>query len=218
MEQSKIKIIIADDHFVFREGVKRTLEAFDDLEVIAEAADGEALISLSAQMQPDIVLLDLMMPIINGLDATKQLLELYPNTGIIALTMLEDEDKIMDMIYAGAMGYLVKDVSLEQLLEGIRTVHRKIPYFCDRSNRQLTKMLARTRNKLTNEIIQLTSRQKEVIRLVCEQFTSKEIGDQLYLSKKTIDNMRVEIMQKIGCKNTAGIVIYALQNKLFRLD
>jgi DNA-binding NarL/FixJ family response regulator len=215
-----IKIILADDHEIFRDGFKAMLKKQPSVELIAEAADGEALVELTRQSQPDVVVTDIKMPKMDGLQATKIISKEFPSIGIIALSMIDEESLIIDMMVAGANGYLFKIGDKNVIFDSIRTVNNGNIYYCDGTSAKLTRLIAKSDKipfiKKASKP-ELSQKEIDVIQFICEEMTNKEIADRLNLSIRTIEGYRDRIQEKIGARNSAGIVVYAIRNKIYTI-
>jgi DNA-binding NarL/FixJ family response regulator len=215
---STIKIILADDHEIFRDGFKAMLRKQPLVELVAEASNGEELVELTRQLQPGVIVTDIKMPKMDGLQATRILSKEFPNIGIIALSMIDEENLIIDMMEAGARGYLLKNAHKTEIIEAIKAVDNGNIYYCDGASAKLTRLIAKNNQiPFTKKASQPELSQKEidVIQLICEEMTNKEIADHLNLSTRTIEGYRERIQDKIGARNSAGIVIYAIRNKIY---
>jgi len=211
-----IRILIADDHGIVRAGLKLLLNRIIGTEVVAEAADGREAVRLAKAFQPDIVLIDVAMPLLNGLDAARQIIRENPRTGIVVLSMYMDESYVLRALDAGARGYLIKDNADDELENAIRSVAAGRPFF--------SKVIADTlledhvhvmrRQGVTESYDLLTEREREVLHLLAEGKSNKETAAVLNLSPYTIDTHRTNLMQKLGLHNTAEIVLYAVRHAL----
>ena len=213
-----IKIIIADDHEIFRDGFKLMVNKQDDIELLGEASDGKELISLTASLHPDVVITDIKMPKMDGIEATKYLVEHHPDVGVIGLSMFDEEDLIIDMLEAGAKGYLLKNADKHEVIEAIRTVYQQEPYYCKHTSGKLAQMIAKSKfnpYKKTKKI-EFSEREVEIIQLICQELTNKEIADKLFLSIRTVEGYRLKIQEKMNVKNSIGLVIYAIKNGLYK--
>lgn len=214
-----IKIIIADDHEIFRDGFKLMLSKQKDIELIGEAANGRDLVELVNAQLPDLVITDIKMPIMDGIEAAKKIAAQHPDMGIIGLSMFDEDDLIIDMLEAGAKGYLLKNANKEQIIEAIKTVYQGHPYYCRSTSNKLTQMIARSRFNpyKKKEAVAFTEREQEIISLICQELTNKEIADKLFLSSRTVEGHRVKIMEKMDVKNPVGLVVYALKHGLVKM-
>jgi len=210
----EIKVVIADDHEIFRDGLKLMLSHAADISCIGEAADGNELISIVDKLKPDVVITDIKMPGLDGIEAAKQITALHPEIGIIGLSMFEEEQLIMDMLEAGASGYLLKNSDKEELIDAIHTVAKNGQYYCKHTSAKLAKMIAHsrhTKNSEKDKAPEFTEKEVQIIKLICEGMTNKEIGEKLFMSVRTIEGYRIKILEKMNVKNTVGIVITAIK-------
>ncbi len=209
-----IKVIIADDHEIFRDGLKLMLQKQPDIELIAEAEDGKELIEKVAALHPDVVITDVKMPRMDGAAATKFLAEHYPDIGIIALTMFDEEEQIIEMLESGAKGYLLKNADKNEIREAIQSVYEQTPYYCKHTSHRLAQLVAKSKfNPYRQKAkLEFSDREKQIITYICEGITSKEIAENIFLSVRTVEGLRMKIMEKMNVKNTAGIIIYAIKN------
>ncbi len=205
-----IKIIIADDHSIIRDGLKAMLEKNAAFEVVGEAANGKELIDLIGKISCDVICTDISMPVMDGVEATKYLTKKFPRIKIICLSMHEQIDYIKKMIDAGAVGYIFKDSSKEELEKAIETVHAGKKYF----NQKLFDILLSSEKSHADGEIVLSDREKEILKLISEEYTNAEIAEKLFLSVRTVDTHRQNLLQKLNVKNTAGLVKYAIKSGL----
>ncbi|MFN0257580.1 response regulator [Pedobacter ureilyticus] len=217
-----INVAIADDQKLFRKGMIALVNSFENVKIIFEAENGKQLIDLvdSATEQPNIILLDLSMPEMNGLEALKIIKEKHPAIGVIILTIHEAEHHILATIQAGANGYLAKNAEPEEVEQAIREVAKNDFYFTMPMLEIMRKGLSKKPQAFSldqNEDL-LTPREKEVLQLICKQFSSIEIGEKLFLSNRTVEGHRNNLLTKTGSRNTAGLVLYALKHKLIEID
>lgn len=216
-----INVAIADDQKLFRKGIVSLISSFDEMAVLFEAGNGRELLEACAEaaIKPHIILLDLSMPEMNGLDALKVLKEDFPAIAVIILSSHEAENFILATIQAGANGYLAKNAEPEEVELAIREVFKNDFYFT-------ASMLEIMRKGLTKKAgppaldgsPNLTNREIEILQLICRQYNSQEIADQLFLSHRTVEGHRNNLLQKTGSRNTAGLVLYALKHKLLSLE
>ena len=213
-----IRIILADDHELFRDGFKVMINKQPAFDLVAEAANGEELVQLVREYKPDVVVTDIKMPKMDGIAAAKKLSVEFPLLGIIALSMFDEEHLIVDMLEAGAKGYLLKNAHKEEITEAIKTVFAGDTYHCHSASIKLAQLIAKSKyNPYRNHISpQLTERERDVMLRICKQMSNKEIAFELDLSVRTIEGIRDKIQEKIGEKNVVGMVIYAIKNKIYQ--
>src|SRR5918993_389414 len=187
-----IRIILADDHEIFRDGFKVMIKKQPSVLLVAEASNGEELIALTKEHKPDVIVTDIKMPKLDGVEATKHLTKEFPHIGIIALSMFDEENLIVDMLEAGAKGYLLKNAHKDEIIEAVEAVHNDQMYYCNHTSRKLTKMIADSSFNPNKRPVKPEFSEKEinVMRLVCQEFSNKEIASQLNLSVRTIEGYR----------------------------
>lgn len=214
-----IKLIIADDHDVYRDGLRFILEKNEGINVIGEASNGKELYHLCKKLEPDVVLTDIIMPQMDGIEATRMLYKDCPAVNVIALSMYNEDNLIIDMLEAGAKGYLIKSAHKSEIIEAVQSAAKNIPYYCRSSSSKLARMIANSQFNPYKKIERLSFNEKEteVIRLICQEKTTKEIGDLLFLSNRTIEGYRQRIQEKMQVKSTAGIVVYAIKTGLYKI-
>jgi len=209
------KIIIADDHMLIRQGIKSIIRQDASMMVIGEAGDGRELLALLRKKRPDMIILDIHMPEINGLEAVEIIAERYPHIRILILTMYDNCQFFFNAISSGAHGYLMKDDSDLELLNAIRVVKDNRTYVTPQLASEVTdEMISAYRDRKNLPIVQLTSREKQVLRLVVKGHTSKQMADMLCLSPRTIDHHRAKLLKKFKMKNTVDLVNHVLQNSI----
>lgn len=215
-----IRIILADDHEIFRDGFKAMIKKQPSIELIGEASNGEELVELTRLLQPDVIVTDIKMPKMDGLQAAKILSKELPQTGIIALSMIDEENLIIDMMEAGAKGYLLKNAHKDEIVEAIKSVNYGQIYYCDGASAKLTLLIAKN-DRIPfikkDSKIELSQKEIDVILMICQELTNKEIADRLNLSIRTVEGYRDRIQSKIGARNSAGIVVYAIKNKIYEI-
>ena len=209
--KSKIRVLLADDHAILRKGVSMLVNAQSDMEVAAEAASGEDALREAQRVQPDVVVMDVSMPGLNGIEATRRLLEILPRIRVIGLSMYKDAVYVRELLRAGASGYLVKDCDDAELLLAIRAGARGEAYL---SPAVTAAVLTDYRRNVTNPVDLLTSREREVLVMIAEGKTNKEIASALNLSVYTVESYRGSLMEKLNLHNTGDVVRFALRNGL----
>jgi DNA-binding NarL/FixJ family response regulator len=212
----KIKIILVDDHQMFRDGIKSVLSDESNIEIVGEVGNGKDLYKLLESTKPDIIIADISMPEISGIEVATYISENYADIKILILSMHSSEEFITKALNAGANGYLPKDTSMNELLEAIKTIHKGENYFNkDISNTILKSIINKSKEDKDKK---LTNREKEIISLVVEGLTNKEIADQLSISIRTVDSHKNNIMQKLNLKSSVELVKYAIKNNLVHID
>lgn len=215
--QTKISLVIADNHLVFREGVKDMLTRYPEFLLKGEASNGKELLMKVKQYAPDIIITEVKMPLMDGVETTRKLCRTYPGARIIALSSFSEDYLIIDMLEAGAQGFLLKGIQEQELVTAIRTVYEHKPYFSQDITEKLTRIIAgRYHNKKGLQHVALTEMEKQIIVMICRELTSKEIADRLEVGKRTIESYRMRIMDKLGAKSVATIITYALRVGLIR--
>ncbi|MCL6543689.1 MAG: response regulator transcription factor [Bryobacteraceae bacterium] len=216
---SKIRILLADDHTLFRQGIKTLLAAESDMEVVGEAADAAAAADKATELKPDVVLLDIGMPGPSSFEVARQIRRNRPDTKVVFLTMYDDEDYLVESMEVGANGYILKDSPASQLASAVRDVFRGGSYLSPRMLSQLVHDF-RSRVKTTDRLprfASLTPREKEVLKMLAEGNSVKEVATQLDLSVKTVEAHKFNLMRKLGIHNKAQLVQYAIQKKVIKL-
>ena len=190
------------------------LQKQPDIQLLAEAEDGKELIEKTEQLKPDVVITDVKMPRMDGASATRYLTEHHPHIGIIALTMFDEEEQIIEMLESGAKGYLLKNADKNEIKEAIQSVYDQTPYYCKHTSHRLAQLVAKSKFNPYRQKpkLEFTEREKEIITHICEGITNKEIAEKIFLSVRTVEGLRMKIMEKMNVKNTAGIIIYAIKN------
>lgn len=208
--------MIADDHVIFRKGLKKILEDVGTLSIIGEAGNGVELLALASRLKPDVILVDVSMPVMDGVMAVKELCRRHLSRRIIALSVFSHETHIMEMLEAGAIGYLTKSVGKKEILQAIESVYDNRPYFCPESSKQVTELIEKYQSGYRNHLVIFTEREKDIIHLICEGSTSKDVARSLYISQRTVEGHRTRIMQKMRVKSIAGLVAYACEKGLYK--
>jgi len=216
---SVINLAIADDHKIFREGLKATLEDCADLNILFEASNGKELVKQLAFKKPDVVLMDIKMPEMDGMQATTHIQEHYNQVKVLALSMFNEDKYILDMMKAGASGYLLKNAEPQEIIDAVFMVHKKGYYFNEHLSITLVKqfMGKSTINPKGKEDMELNERETEVLKLICQEKQNTEIADKLFLSVRTVEGYRTKLFEKTGSKNMVGLVIYAIKKGIIDL-
>ena len=214
----KIKILIADDHTMFRESLKQVINAKSEYKVVAEASNGEQAISFVKRYKPDVVLMDINMPLKNGIEASKEIKQKFSEVKIIILTMLENELYILDALRCNVEGFLYKDARINELLAAIDTVYKGEKYITPEIKEKVMNYITSKKfgepEEETIEKVSLTPRQIEIVKVVAKGFTSKEIAEKLFLSELTVIKHKKNIIKKLGLRNFTEVVSYAHQEKI----
>jgi len=204
----KHKIFIVDDHNLFRNGLKFIMEDMDDVEVIAEASNGQEFLELLDVVNPDLVLMDISMPVMNGVEATRIGLERKPDLNILILTMFGEDAYYNTMIELGVKGFLLKDAENQELKDGIRTILKGGTYFSQELLLNLIK------HRSDNNQVTLTRREQEVLALICKGYSNSQISDELHISQRTVERHRSNLLLKTESNNSISLVVYAIKNNL----
>lgn len=209
-----INILIADDHQLLIDGIKANLADIEDFDFVAEANNGyQVLEKLEEGISVDVILMDINMPKLDGLGCTKKVCRQYPHVKVIALSQYDEKRFVKWMVRNGASGYLLKDSDKDTLVKAIRSVHSGEKYFCDRLSMRLVNQELKMEH--TSDLFpKLTGRELEILNLICQEYSSHEIADKLFISFHTVESHRANLMHKAGSKNTAGLVKWAVQNDL----
>lgn len=209
-----MRVLIADDHTMVRESLVSVLQAEADIEVVAQAADGIEALELAARTRPDIVVTDLSMPRLSGLEVVRRLREMLPNVRILVLTMHQEDEYVLQAVRAGASGYLVKDSAASELLAAVRSLNTGRGHFGPQAAKALADQLQNPARGAEDPYGHLTAREREVFHLIAEGLTTKEIARRLEISVKTAENHRGRVLGKLDVRNTAELVRYALRKGL----
>jgi len=208
-----INLAIADDHKIFRNGLKATLEDYPDFNLLIEASNGKELIGLLADHEPDVILMDIKMPEMDGMQTTAYVNQHFKNIKVLALSMHNEDKYIVDMMKSGASGYLLKNAEPEEIIEAIQTVHNKGFYFNEHLSVTLIKQLVGPghADNAGQQGVELNEREIEVLKLVCQECSNQEIADKIFLSVRTVEGYRARLFEKTGSKNLVGLVIFAIK-------
>ena len=218
----KIRLVIADDHRVVRDGLRSILTKEGDIEIVGEAQHGKEALALIHEHSPDILLTDISMPIMNGIELAQEVQNLYPETKVIILSMHEDEEYLSKVVEAKAAGYLGKEVEKEEILMAIHKVSKGVNYYSDNISKMMiegfVKKTANPSHSKDSDKVHLTNREKEILKLVVDGSSSKNIAVSLFISIRTVETHRNNILQKLNVKNSAELVKYALKHQLVSME
>jgi len=209
-----IRVLVADDHNLVRTGIVKILVESGLCEVVAEAGDGREAVDRAIETRPDVVVLDITMPRLNGVECVRRIREALPATKVLALTVHDEEEYVLHMVKAGAAGYLVKDSAARDLIDAVQALHRGRGYFGPQASSVLAEQYQHPEREAGDPYGTLTPREREVFHLVTEGNTTKEVAAALDISVKTADNHRARILEKLGVRNTAELVRYAARRGL----
>ncbi|MBQ7963392.1 MAG: response regulator transcription factor [Alistipes sp.] len=209
-----VRIALVDDHSLFRRGLKMLLTSYSDFEVVAEASSGEEFLELMDTAQPDVVFMDYSMGGMNGAETTERALERMPELKVISLTMFGDNAYYSRMASSGAKGFLLKDSEFDEVVEAVSTVCDGGTYFSALLLESISQSLRSVEGLPIDEHDMLSDREVEILVGICQGLSTQEIADRLFISKRTVDKHRANILEKSGCKNTASLVVYAIKNGL----
>jgi DNA-binding NarL/FixJ family response regulator len=212
----KIRVLLADDHGIVRKGMRFLLDRQPDVEVVGEAADGREAVRLADELNPNVVVMDIAMPMLNGIEATAQIVKRNPRMGVIILSMHSDENYLLSALEAGARGYLLKDSAEEDAVRAIRSVADGKPFFSPAITQTMLEDYMRylKQRNLQDSYELLTDREKQVLQLLAEGKSNKEVATILNVSLYTVETHRTHLMQKLNLHNTAEIVLYAVRKKI----
>jgi DNA-binding NarL/FixJ family response regulator len=217
MQDKELNIAIIDDHEIFRKGLKMVLGKLKNIKVVMEASDGEEFIEqLKENPDVDIVLMDIEMPKMNGIEATKEAIDINKNLKVIALSMFKDDEYVQSMIDAGVKGFLIKNINKDILEKAISAVASGNVYYSEELWGFFTKQFNHEQKPKLD--IQITKREKEILKLLYEGLTNKEIAEQLFVSERTVIGHKTNLLSKTGCKNAIGLISFALKNRIIEIE
>lgn len=213
------KIVIVDDHFIFRNGLKDLLAEVPDVEVVGEAESGEQFLGMLPDISPDIVFMDIKMPGINGIETTKRALEIAPDLKILALSMFGENEYVEEMLQAGALGYLLKNIGKDELVKAIENISQEKGYFSDEILVMVTRKVfnAKQESKEKGILDSFTKRELEVLQLVSQGYSNADIAKKLDISPRTVGGHRNNMLSKSGLNNTAALISFALKNNVISM-
>ncbi len=211
----KVRILLADDHTILRDGIRALLDDEPDMVVVGEAEDGRTAVRLACQLKPDVVIMDIAMPLLNGLEATRQIKHDCPQVKVLILTMHENEEYIRQVLASGAMGYILKDAAARELLDAIHTVQRGEAVLSPAITRLVIENYLRWGDlQKDNPSNGLSPREREVLQLIAEGYSNKQIAEILCISIKTVQAHRMSLMSKLDLHDRADLIKYAIQRKI----
>lgn len=221
MDHKTTKIVLADDHALFRNGLKVLLGGYNDFNIVGEASNGKELLSILKTTPTDMILLDISMPEMDGIEAAGIITKDYPDVQIITLSMFGEEDYYFKMVSLGVKGFLLKNSSIDEVTLAIRSVRDGGSYFSGELLSSLVNSLQYAASSHTQsdseDDTELSAREKEILFQICKGLSNQEIGEKLFISKRTVDKHRANILAKTSCKNTANLVVYAIKNGLVEI-
>ena len=215
----KIKVLVADDHTILRQGIKALLDNQEGIEVVGEAKDGREAIKVIEELLPDVIMMDIAMPGLNGLEATRRIKKKFPKMKVLVLTMYANEEYIFQILNAGANGYLVKETAFQDLISAIKAVYRGESFMSPSISKKVVNgyiQQARGDKKKSCEV--LTHREREVLQLIAEGNSSKKIAEALFISPKTVETHRTHLMDKLNIHNRSGLIKYAIRKGMVDID
>ena len=212
-----IRIVITDDHQLFRDGIANLLSTSPHIEVVAQAKNGQEAIEKAKRLKPDIMIMDLSLPIINGVDATRILHQELPETKVLVLSMHADENYIKEALEAGAFGYLFKDCTYDQLIEAINSVYQGKKYLSDKITEVLIQGYLTKEVDVHDNSHELSERESEILKLIAEGKSTHEISELLFISAKTVGTHKQNILEKLKLKSSADLIKYAIKKGIIRL-
>ncbi len=219
MKRPPITIVIADDHELFRAGLKHLLETIKDVSLVGECNNGKKLVDICLKEKPDVVITDIKMPVMDGIEASHIITSKLPDTNIICISFLDNDFAIVKMLEAGVIGYLVKNSSMEEVSEAINNARMGKPYYCDTTTKLLTKLIIESKfDPYTKSSASLFNEKEiEMIQMFCEEKTCQEVAAAMHKSIRTVEEWRSKIIAKMGVRNLAGMVIYSVKHGIYEL-
>jgi len=216
---AKIRVLVVDDHTIVRDGICALLALTGDIEVIGEATNGSEALKMVKELNPDVVIMDIAMPIMGGLEATRRINKEFPRTKILVLTQHDDKEYVFPVIESGASGFISKAAASSELVSGIRAVYRGDSYLSPAVAKLLVVNYRRTAGKQTGQDLydQLTERERDVLKLIVEGYSTKEIADTLIITPKTVEGHKTNLMAKLGIHNRIELVKYALRKGIITI-
>jgi two-component system response regulator NreC len=216
METRNIRVMIADDHLLYRSGLRSLLKQQKNVEIVGEADNGQDLLRRTIELTPDVILTDLSMPGMDGAMVTREIIRRKISSRVIVLSAFGREEPILKTLEAGALGYVLKSADALEITDAIRSAYHHKPYFCKEITEMLTDIVSRKHPLPLQAHICFSEREKEIMRLICKECTSKEIASRMRLSKRTVEGHRTRIMDKIGAKSIAGVITFAVERGIYK--
>jgi two-component system response regulator NreC len=215
----KIKVLVADDHTILRQGIKALLDNQEGIEVIGEAKDGREALAIIEETLPDVILMDIAMPGLNGLEATRRIKKKFPRMKVLVLTMYTNEEYIFQILNAGANGYLVKETAFQDLISAIKAVYKNEAFMSPSISKKVINSYIKKAQDDEEQICEiLTTREREILQLIAEGNSSKKIAELLFISPKTVETHRTHIMDKLNIHNRTGLIKYAIRKGMVDVD
>ncbi len=215
---SKIKVLLAEDHTIVRKGLRSLLDNETEIQVVGEAEDGQQAVQKAVQMLPDVVVMDITMPVLNGLEATRQIKKLCPQIKVVILTVHSTEEHIFQTLRAGASAYVVKQGAVNELIEAIQTAYRGETFLSPPISRQVVDAYGRRAEDMEDRYDKLTGREREVLQMIAEGRTNREIAVRMHVTIKTVEAHRAHLMDKLGLHSIAELTRYALRKGMIDQD
>ena len=213
-----MKILLVDDHKLIRDALRSYMDSDDEFEIVDEAGNGQEALILLKTIKVDVVMLDISMPVMDGIVCAQEISNLYPEIKVLALSMMNDNQFIKQMLAAGALGYILKNSGEEEIKKALRSVYAGETYYSAEVAETVMQNMMKGGIKRSNKLVvdlPLTSREEEVLHLIIKEYSNQEIADDLFISPRTVDAHKRNLLEKTGSKNIAGLVLYAIEKNLF---
>lgn len=213
-----MKILLVDDHKLIRDAIYSYLDQDGEFDVVGQVGNGQEALDFLDDTKVDVIMMDINMPVMDGVDSTREIMKRWPESKVLALTMMSDNQHIKQMMNAGALGYILKNCTEEEVKEALRTVNSGETYYSSEVTEVVMQSMMKKKPMKSSHMvveIPLTEREKEVLRLIIKEYTNQEIADELFISPRTVDAHKRNLLEKTGSKNVAGLVLYAIDKQLF---